>query len=252
MNHYSRLTSNALVLHFLYNSPAKLCRLGGLYGRFLFAPSWGFCSWPKRSIIYIDGFNLYYGAIQRTAYKWLDLERYFSLVRQDDDIQAINYFTAVVQTPNRVSQNVYLQALSTCPLVSVILGKYKKTERRCHVPGCTYPGRREFKSWEEKRTDVNIALQMLDDAIHDRCERMVVVSGDSDLVPALERVKNFRPAVTITVYVPARNRIRGAAVELRAAADKARTLPLAPLGRSQFPPTLMVGTGSTINKPVGW
>ena len=48
----------------------------------------------KRSIIYIDGFNLYYGAIKDTKWKWLNLERYFTLVRQDDDIQIIKYFTA--------------------------------------------------------------------------------------------------------------------------------------------------------------
>ena len=206
----------------------------------------------KRSIIYIDGFNLYYGALRKTAHKWLDLERYFTRLRKHDDIQSIKYCTAIVRPPARLRQAVYLQALATRPRVEVILGKYKSTRRRCEVRSCTHAGTRKFNVWEEKRTDVNIAVQMLDDAIHGRCERMIVVSGDSDLVPALERVKSLRPAVQLVVYVPARDPIRGAAVELRAAADKDRTLPLATLGRSQFPPTLTVGTGSTISKPVGW
>jgi hypothetical protein len=27
-----------------------------------------------RTIVYIDGFNLYYGAVKGTPYKWLDLK----------------------------------------------------------------------------------------------------------------------------------------------------------------------------------
>jgi hypothetical protein len=48
----------------------------------------------------------------------------------------------------------------------------------------------------------------------------------SDLVPAVNRVKTRFPAKQITVYVPSRNPVRGAAVELRATADKNRDLPL--------------------------
>ena len=43
----------------------------------------------NRSIIYVDGFNLYYGAIYNGPYKWLNLERYFQMLRPDDDVQAI-------------------------------------------------------------------------------------------------------------------------------------------------------------------
>ncbi len=48
--------------------------------------------------MYVDGFNLYYGVLKNTAYKWLDLERFFKPLRPQDDIQAINYFTAIVET----------------------------------------------------------------------------------------------------------------------------------------------------------
>ena len=38
---------------------------------------------PKpRAVVYIDGFNLYYGAVRDTpALKWLDLERYSRKMR---------------------------------------------------------------------------------------------------------------------------------------------------------------------------
>ena len=49
------------------------------------------------SVIYVDGFNLYYEVLKNTACKWLDLQRFFTLLRQNDDIRAIKYFTAIVE-----------------------------------------------------------------------------------------------------------------------------------------------------------
>ncbi|MEE9278945.1 MAG: hypothetical protein V3V67_02105 [Myxococcota bacterium] len=65
----------------------------------------------KSSIIYIDGFNLYYGALRGTPYKWLDLEAYFTRLRQDDEIQHIRYFTTRVDGDARQRQQAYLRAL---------------------------------------------------------------------------------------------------------------------------------------------
>ncbi len=59
----------------------------------------------KRSIVYIDGFNLYYGALRGTPYKWLNLQRYFTLLRTDDDLQQIHYFTALISGPTQANQN---------------------------------------------------------------------------------------------------------------------------------------------------
>ncbi|MBU0641361.1 MAG: NYN domain-containing protein [Planctomycetes bacterium] len=205
-----------------------------------------------RSIIYIDGFNFYYGAVRGSAHRWLDLERLFTRLRPDDRIRVIHYFTALVSGSKRASQERYLRALATLPKVNVILGRFKAKQVRCRVTGCDYTGSRMFDATEEKRTDVNIALQMLDDAHHDRADRFVLVSGDSDLVPAVDLIKQQWPAREIIVYVPSRNPIRGAAVELRSAADKDRTLPLQLLPRCQFPATVSDGHGGVIAKPDGW
>jgi uncharacterized LabA/DUF88 family protein len=93
---------------------------------------------------------------------------------------------------------------------------------------------------------------MLDDAYQNLCDRFVVVSGDSDLVPALNLVKTRYPEKEIIVYVPSRSAIRGAAVELRVAADKNRTLPLALLRHCQFPATVNDGSGGVVSKPPSW
>jgi len=206
----------------------------------------------KRSIVYIDGFNLYYGALRGGPYKWLDLERYFTRLRQDDDIQVIRYFTALVAGPAQARQTTYLRALETLPRVQIALGRFKTRRIRCGVTACTHTGSRLFFAPEEKRTDVNIGIRMLDDAYQNLCDRFVVVSGDSDLVPALNLVKTRYPEKEIIVYVPSRSAIRGAAVELRAAADKNRTLPLALLRHCQFPATVNDGSGGVVSKPPSW
>jgi len=68
-----------------------------------------------RTIVYIDGFNLYYGAVRGSAFKWLNLQRLFQLLRPDDNILKIHYFTALVDGPTRPNQKVYLRALGTLP-----------------------------------------------------------------------------------------------------------------------------------------
>jgi uncharacterized LabA/DUF88 family protein len=109
-----------------------------------------------------------------------------------------------------------------------------------------------FLATEEKRTDVNIAIQMIDDAHRNRTDRFIVVSGDSDLVPAVDLVKTRYPDKAVIVYVPSRHPKRGAATELRAAADKSKTLPMTLVKRSQFPPLISDGRGGTIRKPDSW
>jgi len=206
----------------------------------------------QRTVVYIDGFNFYYGAVRGTPYKWLDLEKCFLKLRPGDDIRQIWYFTALTDGAKSSRQQVYLRALATKPLVGVILGKFKLKQVKCGVAGCTFRGSRIFDMPEEKRTDVNIALQMLDDAHHDRVDQFIVVSGDSDLVPALEMVKNRCPDKRLFVYVPSRHPVRGAAVELRGAADKHRTFPQQLLKVSQFPSEVPDGRGGMIRKPAEW
>ena len=60
----------------------------------------------RRSIVYIDGFNFYYGAVRGTRYKWLNLESVFRRLRPDDDLQAIYYFTALVSGPEPAQDKI--------------------------------------------------------------------------------------------------------------------------------------------------
>lgn len=208
----------------------------------------------KRSIIYIDGFNLYYGVLKGTRLKWLNVERLFEMIRKDDEIQAVKYFTALVEGRQQsLRQLTYLRALSACSRVQIVQGRFKYKNVRCLVKECQFEGRRFFRAQEEKRTDVNIAIHLLNDACEDQADRFVLVSGDSDLVPAISLVKRKFPEKLVCVYSPAReDSVRGYATEMRAAADRARNLPINLLKHSQFPHAIDDGSDEPITKPAGW
>ncbi len=89
-----------------------------------------------RTIVYIDGFNFYYGVLKNTPYKWLDLERFYTLLRPHDRIQTIKFFTSLVHPgPHRLRQDTLLKALRTCaPMVEVILGRLQAAHRSRQVP----------------------------------------------------------------------------------------------------------------------
>lgn len=202
-----------------------------------------------RTIVYIDGFNFYYGVLKNTPYKWLDLERFYTLLRPHDRIQTIKFFTSLVHPgPHRLRRDTLLKALRTCaPIVEVILGRFKMKRVAC--PNCTGLG---LKVPEEKRTDVNIGIHMIDDAYRDLCEHQVIVSGDSDLVPAIRMVRQRFPDIKTTVYIPARTRQRAAASELRQAAHRSRQVPLQLLPVAQLPARVPDGAGGFIEKPTEW
>ena len=174
------------------------------------------------------------------------------MLRPADDIQVIRYFTAMVNGPTKRNQEVYLQALGTTPLVEAVLGNFKNKRVLCSLGACTHGGKRFFEIPEEKRTDVNIAVYMLDDAYQNIADQLIVVSGDSDLVPALRMIRNRFPEKRIAVYVPAQHPTRSAAVELRSAAHRHRELPLNLLPLAQFPARIPDGAGGFIAKPPTW
>ena len=125
----------------------------------------------------------------------------------------------------------------------------------CEFAGCTSAtpsSERRFRVPEEKRTDVNIAIQMVSDAYRDECDRFILVSGDSDLVPPIRLISEKFSGKRVIVYVPTRADSRGAAVELRTAAHSNRNFPLNMMRKMQFPAKVPDGSGGYIIKPPTW
>lgn len=214
---------------------------------------------PPRTIVYIDGFNLYYGVLKRhySRYKWLDFDAYFTRLLPKSNVVAIKYFTALVDPKRNPSGNArqkdYWKALGTLKLTRIIPGRFKDKSVFCSVASCTNAGSREFLVPEEKRTDVNIALEILDDAQQGAMDEVVLVSGDSDLAPALQKLRQRFSAIHISVYVPAAfNRIRGRAPDLRALADKDKNFDGGLCVHTQLPSSITLPDGTVINRPTAW
>jgi hypothetical protein len=119
--------------------------------------------------IYIDGFNLYYGALKGTAYKWLNpLDLCRVALKKYHVFHRLRYFTAKVlprpHDPGQpLRQSLYLRALQTLPNVSIHLGHFLVHNIR--MPLTSNPAHKvEVVKVEEKGSDVNLATHLLNDA----------------------------------------------------------------------------------------
>ena len=142
-------------------------------------------------IVYVDGFNLYYGSLRDSPHKWLNLEIYSKAALPKEDIVRIRYFTARVSgkvdpgAPAR--QEAYLRALATLPIVDVHYGNFLSHVVRMPLanPPARGPKTVEVVKTEEKGSDVNLASYLLWDASSKQCDTQVVISNDSDFCETL-------------------------------------------------------------------
>lgn len=153
----------------------------------------------QRVIVYVDGFNFYYGLKNNSRWKkyyWLDVVGLFEMfMRPNQELAAVKYFSA---RPDNIEeslrQNAFFQANQENPKFRLILGKYLKKEITCYKCGNI------IHTHEEKETDVRIATQIVADAYQRNCDISVVVSADSDMIPAIELAVEARQQVF--VYFP--------------------------------------------------
>ena len=216
----------------------------------------------KRAIAYIDGYNLYYGLLKGSSYKWLDLWAFTrSLVRQDFELVAVKYFTAPIRTyPYDLAasdrQKVYLQALSIMGKVEIIHGFYSKNralapfaDHKCSSCDVTQDGFVPIVKLEEKRSDVNLAVSLVADAAFGNAECFVVITGDSDQVGAMEAVRHlFKKQVVVFNPHPTESR------HLKGAATYYRNIPRDLSARCQLPDEIPYGKRGDrfIHRPSAW
>jgi uncharacterized LabA/DUF88 family protein len=178
-----------------------------------------------RTACFVDGYNLYYGMLQGTDYKWLDLPALLSQVLKVQSsahvLSDIHYFTAPVKpdlaTRGLVSQHAqhsYLRAL-TARGVKVTLGRHRLERGKApiYVAGEKASRAIQVDIWqlEEKETDVSIAISMYRTAMlqshlleGERIQQLVLVSADTDMTPALAAIRHDFPEMRIGVILPHR------------------------------------------------
>jgi NYN domain-containing protein len=218
--------------------------------------------------VYVDGFNLYYGAFGRErgwpsgSYKWLDLAALAAHVWPAlAPVAQVRYFTALVKSPASdpkmaLRQQIYLRALRAVG-VDVHLGTFKlrrKTVRLAGLPPQLPPytasivlsAEAEIGKYDEKGSDVNLATYLVRDAAKGEYAKAIVVSNDSDL---LEPIRVVRRDFGVAVYLI--NPQRRAVAEMTRAANAGRDLNLATLAACQLPAVLKDAAGA-ITRPGGW
>ena len=206
-----------------------------------------------RTNVYIDGFNLYFGAVKGTPYKWLDLEKLCRFALPEHKINRIRYFTAPVEnTPDdpgkSARQAIYLRALATIPNLTIKKGLFLTHNVRLPLasPPANGPRTVEVTKREEKGSDVNLATALLVDAFDGDFELAVVVSNDSDLVEPINVVRT-RLGLPVGVLNPHQRQSR----ELEKVATFCRHIRTRLLSSCQFPDTLEDEHG-VIRKPATW
>ncbi len=206
-----------------------------------------------RTRVYIDGYNFYYGCLRGTPYKWLDLlplfERHIlpSILTTDPEGHprssfllpdpSIKYFTAkIVERVAKAADSVSSQARYHTALrklhngrIELVEGYYAVNEMKVKIVDAENPKLpprecQEILAWkvEEKQSDVNLALHAYHDAITGAVDQVVMVTNDTDLVPALQMMRAYT-SVRIGLVIPTRDHQRTPNTELAKQAHWVRT-----------------------------
>ena len=137
--------------------------------------------------MYVDGFSLYYSALRRTPYKWLDLRKLCRLLLPNDRIHRIRYFTAIPiyewgDAPRGQRLQAYVRALETLRGLTVHYGTSRAENRRLPLPGSD-PETEFVTARRTKGIDVQLASLMLADGFRGDYEVAVVPAAVPVLVP---------------------------------------------------------------------
>jgi hypothetical protein len=175
------------------------------------AAAWGFLlsegNVPNRVCFLVDGFNVYHsvcaaqGVIKGASLKWLDIQAlcssYLASIGNGATLEKVFYFSAFMDwLPAKMARHqTFVDALRATG-VEVQLGRFKEKEVWCKT--C----QQLHTHHEEKETDVAIAVKLMELLHLNACDTVVIVSGDTDLAPAVRAAKSLWPAKRIWALFP--------------------------------------------------
>jgi len=234
-----------------------------------------------RTRVYVDGYNLYYGCLKGTPYKWLDpltlFERILPTVMasiapngaltSELDPLSIKFFTApILEKAAKASDSLrcqerYHKALNKHRQgrIEIVKGYYSLTEARAKVID-----ERDPKKWprdcveasiwklEEKQSDVNLSVHAVVDALTGGIEHVVIVTNDTDIEPALKMIRSQTKAA-VGLIVPTTDHQRQPNTSLAQHAHWVRShITDDELQASQLPYVIPDGKKTSISKPESW
>jgi hypothetical protein len=205
-------------------------------------------SHKRKTIFYIDGFNLFHGLkeMRWKRFYWLDVTALAqTLVSDIQVLTKVKYFTSRVTTDphEQKRQNTYLEALETRKNLEIQYGKFTSDQWHCFRCDARYP------IYHEKQTDVNIATALLIDAQEDRFDDAVLITADSDLVgPVRYITQHYTDKRVIVAFPPGRH-----TADLEPPiATKTVHLQKPEFAQSQLPTEVTSRAGFKLTKPLSW
>lgn len=214
----------------------------------------------KRVCFIADGFNLYHSLRQVEKQQhcrchWLDLpglcSSYLPLIGGGATLGNVYYFSALashVEThhPGTVARHsAFIEALEARG-VTVELGKFKPKDLYDTCPECAR--RIHLTRHEEKETDVRMAVKLLEVVADGSCAAVAVITGDTDLVPAIAAARRLQPHIDVYMLFPTYRSNR--------AFDRVATgsfkIAAGQYLRYQLSDPVTSADGRVIRKPAGW
>jgi uncharacterized LabA/DUF88 family protein len=204
----------------------------------------------ERVIAYIDGFNLYFGLREKgwACYYWLNLKQlcqnFTNDPRHPRNLILVKYFTSRITDPpdKRKRQSTYLEALNTIAGIQPYYGIYQPTAIKCEQ--CGYVN---YKP-EEKMTDVQLSTELVSDAYKNKYDTAIIISGDRDLVPAIETIRSNPPNKRVIVIFPPMRTNK----DLMGVANAYLHITEKELEKSLLPPAITKTGGYVLNCPSEW
>lgn len=159
-----------------------------------------------RANFYVDGFNFYAGIcdLKDKTLLWLDVARFarMCLHHPYEKLHKIKYFTAppIGDAAQTNRHNMFMRLLKSLDTpVEIFDGKFKRIDVHCKI--CKL----DFKRIVEKRTDVALGVQLVRDAYESDYDVAYIISGDTDLFPAIEIIsKEFEGTYVKVLFPPFR------------------------------------------------
>ncbi|CAM3848941.1 NYN domain-containing protein [Litorimonas haliclonae] len=198
-----------------------------------------------RVAAYVDGYNVYH-AIKNTRqnhHKWCDLKGLLQnfLLPGRETLVETHYFSALAHwKPVQMARHrLYIAALESTG-VQTHLARFSEKTRSCRTCGSSWT------SHEEKETDVKLAVHLLKDAALNKFDRALIVSRDSDLVPAAKVFKELYPDKELKVVAPY---AAGHSTEMLNICDGKHKIQRKHHERFLLPATITLESGRIIERP---
>lgn len=160
-----------------------------------------------RVAAFVDGFNVYHYLLRRgyTKYKWLNYSKLAECyLPRNSRLASVHYFTARATWDHDkvLRHDIYIRALQHVG-IKVTIGRFKDIKKKIVIrndasnsrystsDGSLYGSVFFGYTFEEKKTDVNIACAMVSGAAQDTYDVALLISGDTDFEPAIQTVQQI-------------------------------------------------------------